>query len=287
MGMVLLFTTNLICGVVMLGGVLSVRPCGRVAIAASFWVLLMGTAFAADVPMPSAPRAETPETGSWVVDAALYGWAAGLSGSVATLPPLPAANINLGFSDLLSNLDGAYMGSVYARRDRFVVFGDLMYAKLSADRDFATNVSTTVSLTSSSLIGTGGIGYRVVADPNYSLDLLAGARLYNVSTDATLRIGGVFSRSGGTDETWVDPMVGAKFSVKLSDNWTLNSWAFAGGFGAGSQFSWDLFGGVGYNFNKKYSMVLGYRGLGIDYSDNGYVYDVVQKGPVVGFKINF
>jgi hypothetical protein len=266
---------------------LSVRSCGRVAIAASVWALLMETTFAADMPTPSVPRAETPETGSWVVDAALYGWAAGLSGSVATLPPLPAANINLGFSDLLSNLDGAFMGSVYARRDRFVVFGDLMYTKLSADRDFATNVSTTVSLTSSSLIGTGGIGYRVVADPNYSLDLLAGARLYNVSTDATLRIGGAFSRSGSTDETWVDPMVGAKFSVKLSDNWSLNSWAFAGGFGVSSQFSWDLFGGVGYNFNNKYSMVLGYRGLGVDYADGGYVYDVVQKGPVIGFKINF
>jgi hypothetical protein len=237
--------------------------------------------------MPLAPQVETLDSGSWVVDVAAYGWASGLSGSVATLPPLPAANINLGFSDLLSNLDGAFMGSVYARRDRFVVFGDLMYAKLSADQDFATSVSTTVSLTSSSLIGTGGVGYRIVADPSYSFDLLAAARLYNVSTDATLRIGGAFSRSGSTNETWVDPMVGAKFNVKLSDNWSLNSWAFAGGFGAGSQFSWDLFGGVGYNFNNKYSMIIGYRGLGVDYSNNGYIYDVVQKGPIIGFKASF
>jgi hypothetical protein len=235
----------------------------------------------------STPRADMPDAKSWVIDAAFYGWATGLSGSVATLPPLPAVDVNLGFNDLLSHLDGALMGSVYARQDRFVFFGDLMYAKLSVDKSFATPFSTTVSMTSTSFIGTGGAGYRVVADPAYSLDLLAGVRLYNVSTDATLRIGGAFSRSGSTNETWVDPMVGAKFSAKIFDSWSLNSWAFAGGFGAGSKFAWDLFGGVGYEFNEKYSLVVGYRGLGVNYSHGDYVYDVVQQGPIVGLKVRF
>jgi hypothetical protein len=249
--------------------------------------LLSGAASAADPSMPTAPRAETRGGGAWVIDAAFYGWASGLEGTVATLPPLPAVDVNLAFSDLLSHLDGALMGGVYARRDRFILFGDLMYAKVSADKDFATKFSTSVSLASSSLIVTGGAGYRIAEDPAYSVDLLAGARLYNVSTDATLRIGRAFSRSGNTDETWVDPMVGAKFNVRLSDSWSLNSWGFIGGFGAGSTFSWDLFGGVGYDFNETYSLVVGYRGLGVDYSRDGYVYDVVQHGPIFGLKVRF
>jgi hypothetical protein len=258
------------------------------AVALSAATLLSGAASAADPSVSTAPRAETRGGGAWVIDAAFYGWASGLEGTVATLPPLPPVDVNFGFNDLLSHLDGALMGSVYARRDRFILFGDLMYAKVSVDKDFATRSSTNVSLSSSSLMVTGGAGYRLADDPTYSVDLLAGARVYNVSTDATLRIGRAFSRAGNANETWVDPMVGAKFNVRLSDRWSLNSWGFVGGgFGAGSTFAWDLFGGVGYDFDETYSLVVGYRGLGVDYSHNGYVYDVVQHGPIVGLKIRF
>jgi hypothetical protein len=30
------------------------------------------------------------------------------------------------------------------------------------------------------------------------------------------------------------------------------------------------------------SLVAGYRGLGVDYENNGFVFDVVQHGPILG-----
>jgi hypothetical protein len=33
--------------------------------------------------------------------------------------------------------------------------------------------------------------------------------------------------------------------------------------------------------------VAGYRALGVDYSHDGFVYDVVQKGPILGLMVQF
>jgi opacity protein-like surface antigen len=254
--------------------------------------LLAGAASAAELPSDTPPASpESPATadaGGWQFDLASYGWFSGFKGSTATLPPLPAASVDLSFGDILSELDGAVMGVAYARHERMVLYGDLMYSRLSLSESFATSLSTSLKLTTSSLIASAGAGYTVLADPRYELDLLGGARLYNVDTDATLSLLGTgITKRGSTDETWVDPMIGARFSAELTDSLYLTSWAFAGGFDVGSKFSWDLFGGLGYKLSDRYTVIAGYRGLGVDYEHGGYKYDVVQKGPIAGLKIHF
>ena len=246
-------------------------------------------AVAAD-PAPAATSTHAPsdDPGAWRIDVASYGWMSGFKGTTATLPPLPAVHVDLGFGDILSKLDGAVMGIVYARKDRMILWGDLMYSKLSVEQTFVTSVSTSLKLSSSTLIASGGVGWTLVDDRIWSLDLLAGARLYDVATDATLSIPGIgVTKSGRTDETWVDPMIGARFGARLSERWYLTSWAFVGGFDAGSKSSWDLFGGIGHDFTDRYTLLVGYRGLGVDYARGGYVYDVVQQGPIVGLKVRF
>lgn len=253
--------------------------------------LLTGAASAADLPSSSpvqSPAAANADPDAWQFDFASYSWFSSFSGSTATLPPLPAANVDLSFGDILSNLDGAVMGVAYARRNRAVLYGDLMYSRLSLSESFNTAFSTSLKLSTSTLIASGGAGYTVLSDPRYELDLLAGARLYNVDTKAKLSIPGFgITKSGSTDETWADPMIGTRLSAQLTDNLYLTSWAFAGGFDVGSKFSWDLFGGLGYKLGEKYTMIVGYRGLGVDYTDGDYKYDVVQKGPIAGLKIHF
>ena len=48
-----------------------------------------------------------------------------------------------------------------------------------------------------------------------------------------------------------------------------------------------ILGGVGYQWNDRFSTVGGYRALGVDYSDDGFVYDVVQHGPYLGAIFHF
>ncbi|MEK1890527.1 MAG: hypothetical protein AAAB35_23775 [Phyllobacterium sp.] len=45
--------------------------------------------------------------------------------------------------------------------------------------------------------------------------------------------------------------------------------------------------GIGYQFNDTVSAVAGYRALGVDYSDAGFVFNVVQQGPILGVVLHF
>ena len=60
-----------------------------------------------------------------------------------------------------------------------------------------------------------------------------------------------------------------------------------GGFGINSDLTWQAQGMLGYEFNELFSMGLGYRALGTDYSKDGFLYDIVSHGPVLGFEVKF
>jgi hypothetical protein len=68
-----------------------------------------------------------------------------------------------------------------------------------------------------------------------------------------------------------------------------------GGFGVGSQFSWNALAAYSFIFAKQdgvtYSGLLGYRALSADYEQGSgrtqYVYDQVMHGPITGLTIGF
>ena len=76
-------------------------------------------------------------------------------------------------------------------------------------------------------------------------------------------------------------------SANISPNFFVTGWALAGGFGVSSDFMWDAMASVGYEFNDTFSMTAGYRALSVDYHNNGFVYDVVQSGPILGLVFKF
>ena len=68
--------------------------------------------------------------------------------------------------------------------------------------------------------------------------------------------------------------------------------ADVGGFGAGSDFSWQVVGTYGFDvdcFGTPPLTVIGYRALAVDYSENGQFgrndLDFVEHGPVMGVKL--
>ena len=74
---------------------------------------------------------------------------------------------------------------------------------------------------------------------------------------------------------------------KLNDRWTLAGYADYGGFGAGSDSTWQVIVGAEYNFSKTVAMKFGYRELSIDYDKNNFLYDMKNKGLYVGVGIKF
>jgi hypothetical protein len=147
-----------------------------------------------------------------------------------------------------------------------------------------------------------------------ALDVLASARYWNQDVDLSLRIDGkltaeieadfkriglnvqrkvkasrfvAVARSG--DLEWVDPVVGARIRHQFASGSEFNLLGDVGGFGAGSDFSWQAVATYGFDvnvFNTTMRSVVGYRALSVDYSETGARgrsgLDWIQHGPVLG-----
>lgn len=242
-------------------------------------------AWAADMTgqMPEPVPVQT-ESG-WTFSFAPYFWAAGLSGTTKQFG-LPSIEIDSSFSDIFSNLDFAFMAAGEARYDRFSIIGDMMYSKLSADAHTPNGIlASTVDVTSESFIGLLGVGYSVLEDSAGHLDVVGGVKVWSVNTDISFD-GGLLDgveRSDGA--TWVDGVVGLRGTYSLTQKIYLTGWGLVGG--GGADIDWDVALGLGYKFGDTVSALAGYRALGVDYSRDGFVYDAVQQGPILGVSIRF
>lgn len=249
--------------------------------------LLASASLAADAPQSdnaqnvSAP-AEFPED-RWRVGVAPYLWMSGIDGSVAQFG-LPPIDIDLSFSDVLEDLEVALMMVVEAKRGRFGIFTDIIYSDISA-KGSGPGGALTVKLDTQVFTGTGMLEYSIFEDGRSTLDVMAGARVWVVDTDATVKIGGPPGKFND-NATWADPMIGIKGRTNLSSSWYLIGWGMIGG-AVSSDLAWDVFGGLGYNFNERYALMAGYRANSVDYKDGSFIYDVVMQGPVLGGVIRF
>jgi hypothetical protein len=85
--------------------------------------------------------------------------------------------------------------------------------------------------------------------------------------------------------------VGIKLKQPLRGRFNFNFEGDIGGFGAGSDFAWNLFPTIGVDVSKKASLHLGYRVLSENYdtgSGNQYFkYDVITQAMVLGMTIHF
>lgn len=251
-----------------------------VAAVALFLSLSTG-ARAADLPPP------VPDTSDWTFVAALYGWGAGLKGDVGVFG-LPPQGIDLPFGDVIQDLDFAIMGMGEARKGRFMMGVDVTYTNVSTSVKTPFGVlADSIDVTNTSLMLTGVAGYGILDTDMARLDLVAGARLWSVDNDFDLNGGLLDGRSDSDGATWVDPLVGAKLRVDLLPKVYFTGWAMIGGFGVGSDLMWDLMGGAGYEFNDTFSLFAGYRAASVDYSNDGFVYDVVEQGPVAALVFKF
>jgi hypothetical protein len=83
---------------------------------------------------------------------------------------------------------------------------------------------------------------------------------------------------------WMDPIVITRFSAVIKEKWLLQLRGDIGGFGIGSDLTWQLQAYAGYRFGKVFQLTAGYRYLSVDY-DKGvdterFVFDMDSFGPV-------
>lgn len=249
-------------------------------------VLAAGAARAADMgsppPVVKLPVAVTPQL---TFTASAYLWATGLEGRMRTLPPFPAANVNIGFDQVMKNFDGGIMGAGELRYDRYLAFFDVIASKISPGKSInPAGYPGSVKVVSGSFTGLAAAGYRWVDDPRYSIDGFVGIRGFNMRNALKVQIVPVALKLTNT-EAWVDAVVGGRVRVNFTKEWHSMLMGFVGT--GGSRYLWDIFGGVGYDFNQSYSVFAGYRAMKVDYRRGSFVFDALQHGPLVGFQSRF
>ncbi|MFO1121222.1 MAG: hypothetical protein U1F47_02700 [Hyphomicrobiales bacterium] len=275
----------------------SVKLSASVCILTLMSCLGLSAAPAAAADVDALPPA--PETG-WEFTVAPYLWLAGIKGDVAAFggPPI---SIDATIPDVLSSLDIGLMGVGQARYGRFSLAADVFWVKLSDDGPMPRQLlANKYDLTITNTMLTGVAGYSLIHDEGMTLDIVAGARYWSV--DNNLKFKGAGKACGlpnapklcsldgvslDDDQDWVDPVIGFKGNADLSDKVFVTGWALAGGFGVSSEYMWDAMGSVGYRFNDWSSATLGFRAMGVDYKQDGFEYDVIQYGPMMGAVFHF
>lgn len=226
----------------------------------------------------------TPETSPWTVRTALYGWAQGLDGDISVRGR--SAPVDVGFDQILEDLDLAFMGVVEIGRGRWSFMADINYAKINSS-DTIHNIS--INMEQEQFLGNFTVIYEALRTDCMKLDAYAGARVNSIDLqldlDDSITIGRDFSDTDS--KTWVDPIIGARFQTELSDKFFFRVVGDIGGFGISSDLTWQAMAGFGCRIMENGSLLLGYRGIGTDYSDGGFTYDVVARGPVIGFEYKF
>jgi len=125
---------------------------------------------------------------------------------------------------------------------------------------------------------------------NEKVDLVFGAR-WNVLQGKLEFKGPVLTGTFEATKQWVEPIVGLKLKQRLRGPMSFTFEGDIGGFGAGSDFAWQLWPMVGIDVGKRATLGLGYRVLSEDYetgSENQkFKYDVVTQAMVFGMSVKF
>lgn len=220
----------------------------------------------------------------WGFDLApLYFWAISIDGDTGIRGQ--TARTEIDFSDIWDNLEGVFTLRLIAEyRQKFGLLLDYNYLDLGKEtQEGAVDLDVGFKSQILNLAGT----YRIW-DGRHTLDGVAGIRYTSLELDVNLRTLG--ARLNG-DQDWVDPIVGARYSYQMTDRWTLRLYGDIGGFGAGSDFTWQGLGLIDFQPWKNVAIVAGYRGIGTDYESGSgadkFTYDAVVHGPLIGLDIRF
>jgi hypothetical protein len=223
----------------------------------------------------------------WHFQLAPYVWLASLEGDIATLSGLPKVEVDAGFDDILDHTDLAVMLAAEARYRRLGVFVDLAYMELSIDEGTPGPFFSEVDLSTDTFFATIAGFYRVVDEDRGGLDLFAGARVWYIDTVLEFEPGLLQGRRTSDDDTWVDPVLGARASFQLFGPFFASAGGDIGGFGAASDFTWQAIGTLDLVPWDWLAIRAGYRHVDVDYDHGGFVWDVAMSGPILGATLRF
>jgi len=220
-------------------------------------------------PPPPQPWWESPPPVEFRIG--IPGWIAGLSGDFGVRGVVTEQDVK--FTDILKRLDMIAVGSLYARYQRWEIFADGQYMKISDTATLPGLLFDTARVSLKSAFAEIFVGYRLLNCKNGILSVFAGARYNYMSADLQIardsdpRFPRVRERlgippnlkvSGSID--WVDPVIGLAGKVHVCVEFQIARW---------------LWSDVGWRYMK------------LDYTSGGFTNKTELNGPFIETGVNF
>lgn len=266
------------------------RIVGGIGIACCVAVLL------ACSPALAEPIAARGDADKWQFELTPYMFGAGLNGTTGFRGV--TTDVDMSFGDVLNNLDSGFMGLGEARKGRWSFAFEGVYIKLkgeetkSWDGPLGNTGTGTLEATVTEQMYQFSVANRVV-DDNMKVDLIGAARYTGIDSDLDLVLttGSPLlpdgSRSISDSQAWWDPVIGVRALKPLGEKFSLVWYADVGGFGVGSDLTFQLLAGLNWQFAKHVSAKIGYRYLYQDYENDGFVWDMASSGFYFGMGFKF
>ncbi len=272
---------------------------------------------------PTSRNAPPAPATRWRFQLAPYAWMPAMKGSVTVRGMKQSVDLSLcDLLDLADELDVVVPFQFEARHGRWKLWLDVQYMKMH-DRlresvskqvgPVTVTADATVNVDVRMLLTEFGVDYELLnlplgqegQGPNLRFDLRAGGRYMRLEgeagiaiqgaaeigpNDVRVPIGGLAVDSGGPRE-WIEPLVGAGVHLDLNDRLTLMARGDIGGFGIGSDCTWQVVGGAEWKLSDWAAIFAGYRLLDIDFVEgsgrNQFAFDVQMRGPYLAMMFRF
>lgn len=201
-----------------------------------------------------------------------------------------ALPVDASAGDIFNKLKFGGMLYVEAHNNRWAITSDILYMNLNQEVTESTLLHSG-TVTAKEFVWEPAGFYRIAS----FLEVGVGGRLDNIQTGMDVRYNvlpaGTEEYSGSQSKTWFDPILIARLTADIKDKWLFQFRGDIGGFGVGSDLTWQLQAYAGYRFSKLFQLTAGYRILSIDY-DKGvdkerFIYKVDTFGPVIRLGFNF
>lgn len=209
------------------------------------------------------------------------------------------ADVDMPFSEIVKNLDSGFMMLFEAGRGRWSYGFEGVYFKLKEEGTRSWqgpggigSATGNLETAMSEQIYQVSVGHRVL-DERTKLDLIGAVRYTRLDSDLDLVVttgpllpGGARSLSERAD--WWDPVLGVRVLVPFADHWSFLGYGDVGGFGVGSDVTYQAIAGVAWEFAKGFKAKAGYRYLYQDYKDDkGFIWDMAAHGFYIGMGFAF
>jgi hypothetical protein len=186
--------------------------------------------------------------------------------------------------DLLSHFRFGLLGVVQPSYKRFLFPLDILWLRLGDDKSLPrTPNGTVVNVKADVFVLTPKVGYRVIDTEMIKIDALAGFRYWHLGQNVSFTTN---SLSFSGSQNWVDPLVGGRITGILTPKFEVTIGGDVGGWGAGSQLDYQVFGTLGYRIKPALALQAGYRYLDLRYTNGTRLFAPAMSGPFFGATIN-